>query len=66
MPYLKRPNIRINKSKRAGLILPVSRFANKLRKDFRVKRLSQIAPVYITAAIEYLVGNSMIQVNNFI
>ena len=48
---------RRSQSSKAGLIMPVSRFSNKLRHmPQRLKRTSAGAGVYLTAVIEYLTG----------
>lgn len=39
---------------RAGLIFPVSRVENELRARIERRRLSPVAPVYLTAVVEYL------------
>jgi len=48
---------RLSQSKKAGLILPVSRLQKKLKNLPRSgKRVSKLAGVYTTAVIEYLLG----------
>lgn len=55
---LQRKAKRVSKSKLAGLTFPVGRFGRKLRKEDYVgrMRISETAPVYMTAVIEYLIA----------
>jgi hypothetical protein len=47
----------ISLSKRSGLVFPVRRFKNKLKKiPQSMKRISIGAGVYLTSVLEYLVG----------
>ena len=49
--------IRQTQSRKAGLIFPVARFHRLLRSmPQSTKRVSKPAGVYMTAAIEYLMG----------
>jgi hypothetical protein len=50
--------IRRTLSNKSGLIFPVRRFKNKLRKiPLSLKRVTIGASVYLTSVLEYLVGN---------
>lgn len=44
----------VNRSKRAGLSFPVGRVARLLRKGRYATRVSDVAPVYLAACLEYL------------
>jgi hypothetical protein len=53
----KMKKIRTSQSQKAGLLLPVARFRNKLKKlPQYVKRVTGGAGVYATAVLEYLIG----------
>ena len=46
---------KVSRSTRAGLMFPVGRIHRHLRKgNFKIKRISDGAPVYLTAVLEYL------------
>lgn len=49
-------NKRISKTSKAGLIFPVPRIRRYLKKDMKKFRLARLAPVYLTAVMEYLCG----------
>lgn len=52
---------------RAGLIMPVARFNRKLHNlPQRVNRVSKGAGVYISAVVEYLIGNYLSKKVNYI
>lgn len=54
---IKARTIRKSQSKRAGLILPVSRIHRRLKQLPQApKRISKGASVYLTSVIEYLIG----------
>merc|ERR1712187_560091 len=42
------------KQQRAGLVFPVQKFANKLKKGGYCKRMGPAGPVYLTAVLEYI------------
>jgi hypothetical protein len=49
--------IRQSQSSRAGLIFPVARINNKLKKfPTSCKRVTKTSAVYVTAVLEYLTG----------
>ena len=45
---------RVSKTKRAGLVFPVSRIHRLLKKNLYAKRIGSGAAVYLCAALEYL------------
>ncbi len=54
--YNLRPSSRRSQSVRAGVIFPVARLANKLRRTLLGKRVTKVGGVYLTSIIEYLAG----------
>lgn len=54
-PKVKRPHVpSVSKSKKAGLVFPVSRVTRYLREQHPGKRLSAGSGVYLAAVMEYL------------
>jgi len=44
---------RVSRSKRAGLYFPVGQIHRTLRKNYSCKRVGKLAPIYLTAVLEY-------------
>lgn len=57
-PFYRPKRLRFSKSKRAGIIFPVTRFHRKLKALPQMPhRIYQKASVYLSASIEYLIGS---------
>jgi len=52
----RRLKVSRERSHRAGLLFPVSRIERKLKKGRYANRISETAPVFLAAALEYLVS----------
>jgi len=55
----KGKSVRMSKSKRAGLVIPVSRVSNFLRNGPNARRVSVGAPLAVAAIIEYLTAEML-------
>ena len=49
-------SVRLSRSARSGLVMPVGRIARHLKKQHRVARISAGAPVYLAGVLEYLLA----------
>lgn len=53
-----------SRSEEAGIVLPVGRLHHYLKRDKHADRLSMAAPVFLAAALEYLVVDLMEMAGN--
>jgi len=58
-PYTKPATAKTSRSRKAGLVFPVSRMARHMRQGRYSNRLSGSAPVYLAAVLEYLAAEVM-------